>query len=208
MSTTKKESKAVETKRIILLAAQALFAEKGYDHVTMREIARKAGCSHTAIYMYYKDKESLLEQIALPPLKKLLKEFQQLTSPENKPPLEILQKQCRLFVEFGLENQHLYPVYFTIKAERVDVDEPKLEINRIRNTLFQVLNHSVHKALYFENLDGHNPVSINYGRIIFYQLHGMIMTYTHSNEPMEDIKKRVLPLVDQGVKALIRGLQE
>ena len=53
-----------------------LFAEKGYPHVTMREIAKQAGCSHTAIYLYFKNKEELLQHIAIPSLLELENEFQ------------------------------------------------------------------------------------------------------------------------------------
>lgn len=51
MSTVNKS--ASETKLSIILAARELIAIKGFESVTMREIAAKAGCSHTAIYMYF-----------------------------------------------------------------------------------------------------------------------------------------------------------
>ncbi len=49
-----------EMKAAVRAAAASLFTEKGYHSVTMREIAKEAGCSHTAIYLYFKDKEDLL----------------------------------------------------------------------------------------------------------------------------------------------------
>ncbi len=64
----KKELRSEETKRMILKAAGKLFSEKGYDAVTMREIAKEAGCSHTTIYLYFKDKETLLHQLSMPTL--------------------------------------------------------------------------------------------------------------------------------------------
>ncbi|MGZ4164968.1 MAG: TetR/AcrR family transcriptional regulator, partial [Tumebacillaceae bacterium] len=51
---SKKELKSEETKRAIVSAAGQLFADRGYEAVTMREIAKAAGCSHTTIYIYYK----------------------------------------------------------------------------------------------------------------------------------------------------------
>src|SRR5690606_14957906 len=135
--------------------------------------------------------------IALPPLQSLYRELQQVASIANDSPITVLKKQCHLLLEFGLNNQNLYPVYFTVKAERVDIAEPKLHINQIRNSLFQILNHSVQKALQLEN----ETMSINFTRILFYQIHGTIMTYVGSQEPIQEIKKRVLPLLDQGVEA-------
>ena len=66
---SKKELRSEETKRMILKAAGKLFSEKGYDAVTMREIAKEAGCSHTTIYLYFNDKETLLHQLSMPTLK-------------------------------------------------------------------------------------------------------------------------------------------
>jgi hypothetical protein len=63
--------RAEETKKAILSEAGKLFAEQGFHAVTMREIAKKAGCSHTTIYIYFTDKETLLYQLSMPPLKEL-----------------------------------------------------------------------------------------------------------------------------------------
>jgi AcrR family transcriptional regulator len=68
---SKQMKRSEETKNSIITAAQKLFAEQGYDTVTMREIAKEAGCSHTTIYIYFKDKVALLNQLAMPSLLEL-----------------------------------------------------------------------------------------------------------------------------------------
>jgi len=75
---TKQEQRSEETKTSILSAAGTLFASRGYDAVTMREIAKAAGCSHTTIYIYFKDKEALLLQLSMPPLKTLMLQMDKL----------------------------------------------------------------------------------------------------------------------------------
>ena len=47
----------------ILAAAIGLFVTQGYDRTTMREIARAAGVSTGAIYVYYPTKGSMLQAI-------------------------------------------------------------------------------------------------------------------------------------------------
>ena len=42
------------TRDRILEAASSLFAEKSFQEVGIREIAKRAGCSHTTIYLYLK----------------------------------------------------------------------------------------------------------------------------------------------------------
>jgi len=44
-------------------AAEELFRKKGYDNVTMSEIADKVGVSHGAYFYYYKSKEELMRAV-------------------------------------------------------------------------------------------------------------------------------------------------
>lgn len=53
-----------DTRERVIKAAEALFQKKSYQDVGVREIARAAGCSHTAIYQYFKTKDSILYAVA------------------------------------------------------------------------------------------------------------------------------------------------
>ena len=47
----------------ILNAAEKLFFSRGYDNVSMDEIANEAELSKPALYYYFKDKESLFSAV-------------------------------------------------------------------------------------------------------------------------------------------------
>ena len=47
----------------ILEAARELFAESGYEAVTMRRVAAKIDYSPTTIYLHFQDKESLVREL-------------------------------------------------------------------------------------------------------------------------------------------------
>lgn len=47
-------------RQVILTEASRLFAEHGYADVSMRQIAKAAGCSATAIYLCFESKDDLL----------------------------------------------------------------------------------------------------------------------------------------------------
>jgi len=49
---------------MILEAAAAVFAEKGYQRATMKEVAARAGIAPGTIYLYFKNKRDLLLAIA------------------------------------------------------------------------------------------------------------------------------------------------
>ncbi len=56
MSTSEKRTKIIDT-------AAKLFAEKGFENTTTRDICKATGMSHAMIYYYFDDKESLLYEI-------------------------------------------------------------------------------------------------------------------------------------------------
>lgn len=55
--------KAQLTRKLILQAAAALFREKGYAEVSLREIAQVAGMKTGSLYYHFESKESLVEAI-------------------------------------------------------------------------------------------------------------------------------------------------
>jgi AcrR family transcriptional regulator len=55
-------SRAEKRKKIIDTAAK-LFAERGFENTTTRDICKATGMSHAMIYYYFEDKESLLNEI-------------------------------------------------------------------------------------------------------------------------------------------------
>ena len=60
----------------IIEAAEALYAQKGWDAVTMDQVARKARLSRALVYVYFKDKEDLLFAITSRALEELRHRFE------------------------------------------------------------------------------------------------------------------------------------
>src|SRR3546814_1841525 len=54
---------AEERKKEVYVAAEKLFGERGYEKVTMTEIAAQAGMSKKTLYVYFADKEALLTSL-------------------------------------------------------------------------------------------------------------------------------------------------
>ena len=61
----------------IIEAAEALYAEKGWDAVTMDQVARTARLSRALLYVYFKDKEDLLFALTSRALEELRRRFEQ-----------------------------------------------------------------------------------------------------------------------------------
>lgn len=56
---TSREQQAIRMQKRIQKAALDLFYQFGFDHVSMAQIAKEAGCSTGNIYHYFPDKEAL-----------------------------------------------------------------------------------------------------------------------------------------------------
>jgi AcrR family transcriptional regulator len=59
----RRERERIELRQKILDAARELFAERGYQAVTMREIAKRIEYSATALYKHFVDKEALVREL-------------------------------------------------------------------------------------------------------------------------------------------------
>ncbi|GAA2028980.1 hypothetical protein GCM10009839_30400 [Catenulispora yoronensis] len=60
-----RERKKQRTREAIFEAAMALFADRGYDHVTMAEVARAADVAPATVFTHYASKEDLVYTLRL-----------------------------------------------------------------------------------------------------------------------------------------------
>ncbi|MEC0243715.1 TetR/AcrR family transcriptional regulator [Paenibacillus dokdonensis] len=200
----KKHVRSEDTKRDILNAAGQLFAARGYDAVTMREIAKEANCSHTTIYIYFEDKEALLNQLSMPSLLGLKQMIGDLLLEEGEPE-SILKHISQLFIRFCLLNRNMYRIFFEIKSVRVDEATPEMEINQIRNLLFAQLMQAVRNCTGLK--DGSERLLAS-TRIYFYMLHGIVGTYQYSEETAEELLQRLADTFDEAFEVLLLGFRE
>src|SRR5680860_152711 len=63
-ATTKGNGRGGDARERLLEAAVQAFAERGFHGTTTRDIAAAAGLSPAAVYVFYRSKEELLEQIS------------------------------------------------------------------------------------------------------------------------------------------------
>jgi len=78
----------------------ALFSEKGYSNVTMRQIAAKAGISTGALYHYFPTKLAILEQMF-----GVLSRRDVEQAVRHAAITEVFEKRLELFFEFFLEKE-------------------------------------------------------------------------------------------------------
>ncbi|WP_313894454.1 TetR/AcrR family transcriptional regulator [Psychrobacillus sp.] len=193
-----------ETKKMILTSAVNLFANKGYDSVTIREIAKDAGCSHTTIYLYFKDKESLLHQLSMPSLQELHHQLLQISIQHTLSAENRLKKISRAYIHFCLKHQNIYDIFFNAKSSRVDEVEQELEINKLRIEIFDMMKLIFQECLSIPS----NEQLLAYSRIYYFNLNGILSTYSYMHEPLGVLMERLTPTFDLSIEILLLGFKE
>jgi AcrR family transcriptional regulator len=190
-----------ETKRSIIAAAEKLFQERGYGSVTMREIAKVAGCSHTTIYIYFQDKEALLHALSMAPLQQLIGTLDALVTDAFLSSDEKLLRLNAQFIQFCLDNKSMYAIFFESNSVRANKEDPELPIYRLRNQMFNIIVQLLGTQL---NLPEGEQL-LHCSRIYFYMLRGIVGTYSESEESVESIMGRLSTTFDHAFEALMLG---
>ena len=103
-----REKLAIRTK--ILDAARELFAEQGYEAVTMRTIAERIEYTPTAIYYHFKDKDALIRELCDADFSALAEEFQKIATVANA--TDRLKAMGRAYARFAFEHPNHYRLMF------------------------------------------------------------------------------------------------
>lgn len=108
-----RERKAREkagVKEKILEAAREMFTAHGFDKVSMRMIAEKIEYSPTAIYLHFKDKQALFDELCRQDFQGLAQAFRRIARIED--PVERLRHLGHTYVEYALQHPSHYRLMF------------------------------------------------------------------------------------------------
>ncbi|HLO75245.1 MAG TPA: TetR/AcrR family transcriptional regulator [Magnetospirillum sp.] len=118
----------------LVVAAARLIEESGAATLSLREVARLAGVSATAVYRHFTDKEALLAAVAARGFATLVERFEQATS--GKPPRDALTAQGLAYIAFAQDHPHLHSLMF---GPRVPGSEADAELSHWAERSFRLL---------------------------------------------------------------------
>jgi AcrR family transcriptional regulator len=95
----------------ILDAAEVLYAQRGWDAVTMEQVARSARLSRALVYVYFRDKEELLFAIGERAMKLLYSRFTAAVA-GNSAGMDQVEAIGRAYMGYA----HEFPHYFDFSA--------------------------------------------------------------------------------------------
>lgn len=95
----------------LLQASRRLLDESGPAALSLREVARRANCTHQAPYHYFPNRESLLAALVVEGFTELANRLRQArTQAENR--VTALENSANAYVEFALRNPGIFRLMF------------------------------------------------------------------------------------------------
>ena len=166
----RKQKEKEELKALILQAAKKLFVEKGVEQTTIRNIAAAIEYSVGTVYVYFKDKNDIFNELHTQGFMQLGKDMRVLHNVEN--PMERLKALGRVYINFAMENPDMYDLMFSMKAPMEFLESHHQEQWQEGQSTFDVLKATVRQCLdegYFKN-HSLEPLSFAIWSIV----HGMV----------------------------------
>lgn len=183
----------------ILTAAEQIFVANGYEGATIRKIAEAVGLSSTALYLHFRDKAEIFDEICFEAFSTLLE--RQVAMAEGEPDAEARLRGLMLgYIQFGFENANAYRLAFmTPTMEKADGVEPASR--RVAAELFARFEMGVAAAL-----DGRIAVERTRAltQALWASIHGLVSIIV--TKPQFDWEDREL-LIQCQIDLLLKGLR-
>lgn|SRR5689334_4798814 len=106
----RRERERLDTRERILSAAREMFAEEGFEAVTMRAIAERIEYTPTALYHHFPSKQALVTELCHSDFERLARHFQAGGAPAD--PIERLNAIGRGYLQFAEEHPSHYRFMF------------------------------------------------------------------------------------------------
>ncbi|GLU39255.1 MULTISPECIES: TetR/AcrR family transcriptional regulator [unclassified Pseudomonas] len=182
-------------RQTLVQGALALYLEEGMDSVTLRQIAKRVGLSHTVGYRYFSNKEALVAEMR----RACILEFKAAIPPadgHNPDPLRHLRATLLSLLEFGRTQPAKYRLIFSDSQPDL-ADYPSLLTQRWE--VFATCVELVQDAIDQRRLYG-DALLFSHG--LWSLLHGMLSLHA-ANQLVHGLSLREMaePLIDTFLRA-------
>lgn len=171
-------------RRLILDAALRLFRERGFDGVSIRNIAEAIEYSPATIYLYYKDKSEIF--FALQFEAAALKRDHILPVAQIENPWERLIEFGRRYIDFGMKHPDLYDLLFLTMSPMESLENQECwNLGIATHSFFVETVQACVDARYFKSTDAE---TIAY--TLWCHAHGLVSLFVRERMRMYPPEKR------------------
>ena len=185
----------------LVRAAEKLFAARGVEGVTMREIARARGYSPTAAYRYFAGKDEILSAVRAAALNRFCSRLEAAFEP-GKDARENARAVGNAYLQFALDDPDSYRLIFDTRPPETRTPEYSHTVARFHATMSDYV-----KALIDEGYVVGDPVEL--GRAFFVATHGVVMMhlgkFLSSVEARNELHRITVRLIYRGAQVAASG---
>ena len=186
----------------LIKAALDLIAEKqDAKTLSLREVARRVGVSHTAPYRHFADKDALLAAVAEEGFYILKRYLRNSLEEASGDVLHKLQKGGVAYVKFAISHPSHYRVMFSA-FQPSNRDYPSL--NTAAQKAFSVLADGIVKGQAMGKIRAGNPQQLSW--IAWSLVHGLAMLLIERQLPLTD-EQEIVALAEFATRSLNQGVQ-
>jgi len=182
-----------DLKRAIMDAALEMTEESGLDSLSLREIARRIGVTTAAPYHHFKDRQSLLMELAIEGYSRLLLALRAAREAAAGPQGE-LEAAAFAYLHFGRKHRALYSVMFSGQL----ATHPRMgELSAVADPCLDLVRQSISEGSGMEA-----RASAEAAFCAWSLLHGILML---DNGVLQESHAEQDRLGIQGVKGMVQG---
>jgi AcrR family transcriptional regulator len=192
----------------IVDAAETLYAELGWDAVTMDAVARKARLSRALVYVYFKDKRDLHFALVERALEELRVRFAAAAAGQDRG-IDQCEAIGRAYLTFSLDLPHYFDACARFQAHQTETGE--LEPNerasaqaghRVHEIIAAALTRGIADGSVRSDLG--NPYVTSLALWSF--THGMILIAASKRAQIEHEGIRVETMIEHGISLALRSI--
>ena len=195
-------------KKLILKSARTLFFKKGFNKVTVDEIAKCSELGKGSIYLYFKSKEEIYAQILLNDIDSFNQQVSVLLDKKNTASDLLVEYSC-IYVDFFLNDGELFRILMTYMLQPAkmnlteNLNSQILTANaRSIDVIGRILQWGVTSKEFSTNINLKQNQNAVWGL-----LNGIISLYIYSGAPMKR-RERIYSTIKLALELFIRGLKK
>lgn len=183
------KAKLIEDKRrIIIDAAERVFASKPFNKVSIRDIAGEAGISHATIYSYFADQQSLFVEAFVQGVKVIEERMETIAADARA---DKIGRVAESYVDFLTENDHYFRMMTQFMLDGTLGDAPLEKLNAVGRSLLDQFERLLKPGVTREQtrMRAHN---------FFAALNGILITFRdYPGRPRAEVQRHMKKLARQ-----------
>jgi len=142
----------MSNKKRILTAATALFASRGFDATSVRNIAEKAGLSVPGMFHYFSSKEEILYEIMTIFMDNVYKKIMEIYNADIDP-IEKLSEICEFYVEQYAGHKHQLTILISERKSLIPehrqrcINKERDYVKALKNLFKELTNRNLLKPM-------------------------------------------------------------